>query len=159
MNEHTGRNNSGMEADKIIEFRDLALLELKRAERYRNFLSLMVLNLSEFVASAGRRKITSQEDAEDFIREVIDRVKREARETDMISNIDDARLVMILPETDRSGAEIAGSRMKELLSEFMSEFLDSSYRFEVPVEISSFPDQQTTDVSFKKRLTGLFSQS
>lgn len=148
-----------MEADKMIEFRDLALLELKRAERYRNFLSLLVLNLSEFLSSAGRRKITSQEEADEFIRLLMDRVKHEARETDMISNLDDARLVMILPETDRTGAEIACGRMKELLSEFLSEFLDSSYRFDVPAEISSFPDQQTDEVSFKRQLQKLFSVS
>ncbi|MEZ5358041.1 MAG: hypothetical protein R3F48_04360 [Candidatus Zixiibacteriota bacterium] len=146
-----------MEADKMIEFRDLALLELKRAERYRNFLSLLVLNLSEFLSSAGRRKITSQEEANQFIHMVIDRVKREARETDMISNLDDARLVMILPETDRSGAEIACGRMKELLSEFMAEFLESNYRFDVPVEISSFPDQRTDNISFKTQLEKLFA--
>ena len=152
-----------MEADKLIQFRDLALLELKRAERYRNFLSLMVLNLSEFLSSVGRRKITSQQEAEAFIKEVIERVKRDARETDMISKVDNARLVMILPETDRNGAEVASGRVKELLSEFMSEFMsesmDSSYRFEVPVEISSFPDQIPDDISFKQRLQNLLAVS
>ncbi len=145
-----------MEADKVIEFRDLALLELKRAERYRNFLSLMVLNLSEFLASAGRRKITSREESEAFIKKVIDRVRFEARETDTVSKVDDGRLVMLMPETDRNGAEVAGTRMKELLSEFMSEFLDSNYKFEVPVEISSFPEHGVDDISIKRRLQKLF---
>lgn len=146
-----------MDAATIIHFRDLALLELKRAERYRNFLSLLVLNLSEFLTSAGRRKINSDEETEVFIRSLIGRIKNSARETDMISNIGDSRLVMLLPETDSQGAEVAGERMRELLSEFLAEFLDSDYHFEVPVEVASFPDSRVEERSFKSRLMDLLS--
>ncbi len=144
-----------MDAEMVVKFRDMALMELKRAERYRNFLSLLVLNLSEFLSSAGRRKIKNDEEAGDFLRTVLDRIKMDARETDIVSKLDNSRLVMLLPETDKNGAHITGERMRQLLSEYISEFLESDFRFEVPVEIASFPEIDPDTVSFKKRLSSL----
>ncbi len=144
-----------MDADKLAHFRDMALLELKRAERYRNFLSLLVLNLSEFLATAGRRRISSQEDADEFMRAVIDRIKHGARETDMISGMNNRNLVMLLPETDRMGARVAGERFQKLVTEFLSDFLESDFPFEIPVEITSFPDQASRK-GFRSRLRRLF---
>ena len=144
-----------MDADKLAQFREMALLELKRAERYRNFLSLLVLNLSEFLSTAGRRKISSQEDADEFMRAVINRIKHVARETDMISGMNNRNLVMLLPETDRTGARVAGRRFQQLVTEFLSDFLDSDFPFEIPVEITSFPDQASRK-GFRSRLRRLF---
>ena len=144
-----------MDADRVAQFRDVALLELKRAERYRNFLSLLVLNLSEFLSTAGRRKINSQQDTEQFIESAISRIRGVARETDMISGANNQHLVMLLPETDRSGALAAGERFQKLLAEFLSDFLESDYSFNIPVEITSFPDQSSRRI-FKSRLKHLF---
>lgn len=144
-----------MDADKIERFRDMAVLELKRAERYRNFLALLVLNLSEFMDTAGRRRIESDSDAAKFIEQATNRIKASLRETDFVSRLDNARLVMLLPETDDSGAKITADRIGNLVSEFMSEFLDSDYNFDVPVEISSFPEE-TGRKSFQNRINSLF---
>jgi len=149
------RNQQGMDADKIAQFRDMALLELKRAERYRSFLSLLVLNLSEFLSTAGRRKISSREDVDEFMKSVIERIKHVARETDSISGINNRHLVMLLPETDRVGAEAASERFQRLITEFLSDFLDSDYRFDVSVDITSFPDQSSRK-RFRNRLQQLF---
>jgi len=147
-----------MDANTILRFRDIALIELKRAERYRNFLSLLVLNLSEFLSTAGRRKITSDEDTTRFMESLIDRVQKGARETDVISGTRNASLVLLLPETNQVGAEIAGKRFRKLLSEFLADYLDSDYRFDIPLEITSFPDQSGLK-HFTNRLETLFSSS
>ncbi len=144
-----------MDADMICRFRDIVLMELKRAERYRNFLSLLVLNLSEFLSTAGRRKVASRKEAEEFMEKAVGRIKDGARETDMISGMNSARLVMLLPETDCNGAQIAGERMQKLLSEFLSDFLESDFRFDIPLEITSFPEQSGKK-HFKNRLKNLF---
>jgi len=144
-----------MDADTICRFRDIALMELKRAERYRNFLSLLVLNLSEFLSTAGRRKIVSREEAERFMETLVNRVKGGARETDLISGVNTQHLVMLLPETDRNGARVAGERLKKLLSEFLSDFLESEYQFEIPLEITSFPEQSGKR-NFQNRLQNVF---
>jgi GGDEF domain-containing protein len=151
-----GRKKKGMEAKSLTEFRDHVLLELKRAERYRNFLSMLVLNLSEFLSSAGRRKIKSDKEADEFIKDVLYRLRLVSRETDTISPIDHSRLVMILPETDQKGAHIARDRMRAQLSDYLSEFLELDYKFEIPVEITSFPEGSPDDISFKGRLNSLF---
>lgn len=155
MNDDMRRNQRGMDADKIIRFRDMAVMELKRAERYRNFLALLVLNLSEFLDTAGRRKIETDSEANAFIEQATRRVKASMRETDMISRLDDSRLVMLLPETDDSGAKITANRIGGLISDFMSEFLESDYNFDVPVEISSFPEAAGRK-SFQSRINSLF---
>lgn len=147
-----------MDADKIMEFRDLALLELKRAERYRNFLSLLVLNLSEFLATAGKRKISSPDDAREFVEKAAARLKAFSRETDMISRLGDARLVMLLPETDPSGARVAAGRFQKLIADYLGEVLESDFRFEVSLEIASFPDSGG-EASLKTRLKGLFASN
>lgn len=131
-------------------------MELKRAERYRNFLSLLVLNLSEFLSTAGRRKITSDEEATRFMESLINRIQKGARETDVISGARNAHLVMLLPETNQVGAEIAAKRFRKLLSEFLADYLDSDYRFDIPLEITSFPDQSGLK-HFTNRLETLFS--
>jgi len=148
----------GMDADNVRQFRDLALLELKRAERYRNFLSLLVLNLSEFLTNAGRRKMASSADVDRFMETVVNRVKLEARETDMISPLDNDHLVMLLPETDQLGAKAAAERFQDLITDFMSEFLGSDYEFNVPLEISSFPDP-TGETTLKSRLKVLLHEN
>jgi len=152
-----GRKQRGMDADTICRFRDIALLELKRAERYRNFLSLLVLNLSEFLSTAGRRKIISQEEAEQFMERVVNRLKGGARETDFISGVNTQHLVMLLPETDRQGAQVAAKRFKKVLSEFLSDFFESEYQFEIPLEITSFPEQSGKR-NFQNRLKKIFLQ-
>lgn len=146
-----------MEAESIRKFRDSALLELKRAERYRTFLSLLVLNLSELMATVGRRKIDSADEADYFFQMALDRVKQAARETDMISFFEDGRLAMLLPETDMSGAQTAAVRLETLISEFLGEFLQSDYRFDIPTEITSFPGP-ASDISLKARLMKLTPQ-
>ncbi|MFH1699520.1 MAG: hypothetical protein ABIE07_02940 [Candidatus Zixiibacteriota bacterium] len=151
-----GRKKKGMEAESIIKFRDQVLLELKRAERYRNFLSMLVLNLSEFLSSAGRRKIKSDKDADEFIKDLLYRLRLVSRETDTISPIDHSRLVMLLPETDKKGANVASNRIRGQLSDYLSEFLELDYQFDVKVEIASFPDNNRDDVSFKSKLNSLF---
>jgi PleD family two-component response regulator len=151
-------DNLGMDAIKVAQFRDLALLELKRAERYRNFLSLLVLNLSEFLGTVGRRKITSEDQENCLLDKAINRLRLESRETDLISRLDDDRLAMLLPETDFNGARIAADRFQGLLTDLLADFLQSNYRFDVPLEITSFPDA-TGEVSFKSRLAGLASRN
>jgi len=153
-----GRNMTGMDAEKIQEFRDLALKELKRAERYRNFLSLLVLNLSEFLATAGRRKIKSHEDSEQFLETALNHLKNNLRETDAISILDNARLAMLLPETDQYGASVAAGRFRELIAEFLAEFIEADFRFDVDMEIASFPSNAKGQ-SFKSRLGVLFTEN
>ena len=143
---------------RIEQFRDAALLEMKRAERYRNFLSLLILNLSEFLATAGKRKIDSSEQAQEFVKDAAERLGHHVRETDLISILDNDQLIMLLPETDLNSARLAADRFTEILSEFMSEFIDSDYRFNVPGEITSFPDP-TGEASLKSKLAVMFGDN
>jgi GGDEF domain-containing protein len=154
MSHAEGRNEKGMDADKLSQFKYLAEMELKRAERYRNFLSLLILNLSEFLRTAGKRRIRTPEDLTDFSRKLMVRLRHQMRETDIISYLADDRLAMLLPETDSRGAQIAADRFQKLLSEFLAEYLDSDFAFEIPAEVLSYPHKPGED-SMKSRLTGL----
>jgi hypothetical protein len=76
------------------------------------------------------------------------------RETDIVSYLADDRLALLLPETDNSGAQIAADRFQRMLSEFLAEYLESDYAFEVPAEVLSYPHKPGEE-SMKARLTGL----
>ena len=146
-----------MDAVRIEEFRDVALLELKRAERYRTFLSLLVLNLSELLDNISKRDTDSPDILDELIASAAKRIKQDARETDKVSFFEDGRLAMLLPETDFTGARAAAGRIEDLVSEFLAEFLQCDYQFSVPLEITSFPGP-ASDVSLKSRLKNLISE-
>ena len=102
--------------------------------------------------------MASQDDANQFMETVVNRVRQMARETDTISPLDNDHLVMLLPETDQSGAQAAAQRFQEMISSFLSEFLGSNYEFDVPLEIASFPES-TGGATLKSRLKVLLHEN
>jgi len=139
----------GMDADRKNQFQDWANRELKRAERYRSFLSLVVFNLSGFLSTVGQRKINSPDEINRFLAGLVERVVEGARESDLVSTLDNARLALLLPETDDEAAAVAAGRFQTLISEYLGALAGTGFNFEVPPEITSFPgrsDQRSLKV-------------
>lgn len=108
-------------------------LELKRAERYSVFVSLVVLDLSFLTTYFGP-------EASGLIRRLHRTARVNVREIDSVSVVDGDKLVLLLPETPRQGAEIAGRRVSEVLQDELSrsgEELDDRI---IPLEMASYPD-------------------
>jgi len=146
-----------MDANRMNQFQDWANRELKRAERYRSFLSLVVFNLSSFISTVGQRKISSPDEMNSFLTGLVERVVEGARESDLVSTLDNARLVLLLPETDDEAAAVAAGRFQTLISEYLGALAGTGFRFEVPMEVISFPgrsDQRSLKVRLNELETG-----
>src|SRR5512140_2455944 len=87
-----------------IHFLALADLELKRAERYRIFVSLIVLDLS----LVGRH---FSSDAESIVAQIADLAEHKIRCTDTATVVDNHRIALLFPETPRQNAMIAARRL------------------------------------------------
>jgi hypothetical protein len=114
-------------------FFERAEVELKRAERYRVFVSLIVLDVSVI------QRIT-QLSTEDIVREVETLTRRMVRACDYVSLCGETCLVALFPETSRQGAEIAGRRLGESVRERLSELTGGAVDEVVPLEMASYPD-------------------
>lgn len=121
------------------EFATVMQYEMKRAERYRVFLSLVVFNLGPIVDMAGN--VSRDEKLRDnFIHGLQKVIKSGAREIDFVSNSGRLKIGLLLPETSRQGAEAATRRITEQISKFCKDYLTKDGDYLVPVEIASFPD-------------------
>jgi len=115
--------------------------ELKRAERYRIFVSLVVFNFNPVLDTVrGNGGVNGQETRDGFLKAVKNVISELVREVDAVSNSGKTKIGILCPETPRQGAEAAARRIQNVLSSFCSDFLDSPRDILIPVEISSFPD-------------------
>jgi len=114
-------------------FADKVEVELSRAERYRVFVSLSVLDLGPAGAAAGDRAL-------EVLHEVMKQVKSAIRASDQVALLHDCCLAVLLPETPRQGAEIAMKRLTELVKGKLVESLGVGVDRVIPVEIASYPD-------------------
>ena len=114
-------------------FADRVGIELQRAERYRIFVSLTVLDL-EFTRDLGAGLPF------DLLAELGKRVRSTLRSCDYVALVNGHCLALLFPETPRQGAEIAARRVAGLLSEEAARLTGREVRQVIPVEIASYPD-------------------
>lgn len=107
--------------------------ELKRAERYRIFISLIVFDLSILDILAVAEK-------DSVLAELPQLVKKDIRAIDDVSFIGSVKLALLLPETARQGAEIASRRISELIKKRLMTMEDKRLEHVIPLEMSSYPD-------------------
>ncbi|HDL04634.1 MAG TPA: GGDEF domain-containing protein [candidate division Zixibacteria bacterium] len=126
--------------ETIARFADLISYELRRAERYRIFLSLVVINLGPIIELGGNGSLSKDADKEQFLGDLFEVLRGSVREVDLISGYGDTKIGLLLPETPRQGAEAAARRISETLYSFCGDYFRKPADYLVPVEISSFPD-------------------
>lgn len=131
----TQHGGTHMESNVILReesFLKRAQVELKRAERYHVFLSLICLDLS-FLAQE------EQATAELFQR-LADRVQSQVRVCDVVSALPGGCLALLYPETSRDGAEVAARRIANTIREEVAGLVGHPPPEVIPMEIASFPD-------------------
>lgn len=114
-------------------FFEQAQVELKRAERYRVFVSLVVLDCSS------AKKIHDAPLA-DIIGNIESMVRKHIRGCDYVSFCGETCLMVLFPETSRQGAETAGKRLSETVRTKVQELSGGQIDEVVPLEMASFPD-------------------
>lgn len=141
-----GKKDSYQELQEVFSshrtFGLQALRELKRAERYCEFLSLVILDLTELLKSkpkffaqlSGRQLNQAYLDLRDFI-------TRSVRETDLVSGFEEHRLGLLLAETPQEGAKTLAKRLEEGIKHFLKEKLEFPASPPVPLKVVSYPDR------------------
>jgi len=124
-----------LNTDKVKDnlFLDRVGTELKRAERYRIFISLIVLDV-DFIKSVFPRQ------SESILNDIMGLVQKHIRAIDNISLLDSFKLGLLFPETTRQGAEIASKRISEIIRNRLSELNDKKLDQVIPLEMASYPD-------------------
>ncbi|MCP4634364.1 MAG: hypothetical protein GY855_15665 [candidate division Zixibacteria bacterium] len=117
--------------------------ELKRAERYCEFVSLITINIQR------ENRIESEFDNSESGFDIIERMQeglrklicRSIRITDYVSGIENDMMGLLLVETSKEGASVFLERLKSIINGYLSPY----YSEECPTDISyltvSFPDE------------------
>ena len=108
-------------------------IELKRAQRYRVFISLICIDLSFANEVFGDR-------ASEVKEKVVSLAKHNVRGSDILSLIGSNCLALLFPETSRQGAEVTSKRISELIRSQLTEISDKQFDNVIHLEMSSFPD-------------------
>jgi len=141
--EQRGIISNGVKAGRILN-RDLFLylldLEVKRAQRYQNFLSILILKLSALSKDGSGDLQTSYQMLGDLLSE-------ETRETDILGHLSKNRVGALLPYADVSAGANAKSRFEDTLK--CCDFRSKGY--EVMIDQVSFPMDGTSTMSLVKR--------
>lgn len=114
-------------------FIDRTDLELKRAERYAVFLSLVVLDLSFLGEKLGDR-------ATEIVDSVCQAIRETVREIDAVGPLGSMKIGLLFPETPRQGAEIVGRRVGDQVRSIISKRDSAGVDRPIPVEMASYPD-------------------
>jgi hypothetical protein len=133
-------HNDKNDKEVHFDFSSRIDFELKRAERYRIFLSLVVFNLGPVLENIVDNGHEAAKKKEEFLSAMRDNIRHSVREIDAISNSGMSRVALLFPETPRQGAEAAARRISSMLNSYCSDYLKKPVDLLLPVEISSFPD-------------------
>ncbi len=142
---------------ELEDFGFRARQELKRAERYACFLSLVDLNLDSMLSTLKQREKFKNGDFEAAQQKIREFVCKNLRETDVVSGIEGNRMMILLAETPFEGADAFSKRLSHSLNEFISSTFDFSYNFDIHAEISSFPHNEKSSLKLAETIDKIIS--
>jgi len=108
-------------------------IELKRAQRYSIFISMTVFDLS-FLKD---REMNSKDV---IVQDTVNLIQKNVREIDNVALIDNYKIGLLFPETQRQGAEIASRRIADVIRDSISHLVQKEHEGLIPLEMLSYPD-------------------
>ncbi|HUV31852.1 MAG TPA: hypothetical protein VMY05_12285 [Acidobacteriota bacterium] len=109
-------------------------IELKRAERYRVFVALSVLDM-EFT-----KEFFTEVEYAPVMDGILGVARNSVRACDYVSLVGPHHVCLLFPETSRQGAEVALRRIGDSIREELARRTDKTIDQVIPVELSSYPD-------------------
>jgi len=108
-------------------------MELRRAERYRIFVSLVVLDLDFLRSQEG-------ENGGSLMDGIVDLVATNIRVIDLFAVVGASKVAVLMPETQRQGAEAAAKRLTTLIGSEIETQTKQALEKMIPLEMASYPD-------------------
>ncbi|MCK4857661.1 MAG: hypothetical protein KAT58_06825 [candidate division Zixibacteria bacterium] len=132
-----------MPSDSHQSFLIRARQEIKRAERYCLFLSLVVVDIGAFIKEIVGRSEMEKIDLDSVCREIKQGIGETVRSCDVVARIDQGRVALLLVETPRAGMEKATERIRSFALDFLRGQLELPVESRISVETASFPEEIT----------------
>jgi len=120
----------------IKAFRIRAQEELRRARRYAAFVSLISMDFS------GIDPVTDIEHFagfDQFMKSLRQLVRSSVRDTDIIGSTGAEKMLLLLVDTPREGAEALADRLEKTMRYFMCDNIKSPLNWRIPMRQYSFP--------------------
>ena len=128
--------------------------ELKRAQRYLNFVSYINIDTS-------RMNVTDNLPVNGQNLELFDKlrqhIRKTIRQTDIISGFVNGKISLLLIETNKNGAEIVKQRLQDSIKYFLHEIVEAPHNWRISLYAGSFPDDEHTPNSFFDKLSTALS--
>ena len=115
-------------------FLNRAGAELHRAERYRIFISITVIDLA-FV-----REMIGERGMGQLVEAVGRMIRQQVRACDCVSDLPEDCFGLLFPETTRQGAEVALKRITEMVRDEVRRMTGNAISQILPKGLASYPD-------------------
>lgn len=128
--------------------------ELKRAQRYLNFLSYVDIDTTRLHKS-GEVEFSNQNS--EFYKNIKRHIRSCVRQTDIISGFNDGKICLLLVDTSRKGAEVLKKRLQQSIKYFLHETVNSPLNRRMVIKSGSFPDEGITPNLFYEKISSILS--
>ncbi len=118
-----------------------AVQELKRAERYSEFISLILIDLEKWLGPLSKREKEAFCSA-NWEQALYDLVSRETRQTDLVSGIEHNKMALLLTETSPEGAKLLAKRLTQEIALLLAAERKKLLAPKTLMKIVSFPDKE-----------------
>lgn len=118
-----------------------AVQELKRAERYSEFISLILIDLEKWLGPLSKKQKEAFS-SNNWEQHLYDLVTRETRQTDVVSGLEKNKMALLLTETSPEGAKFLAKRLTQEIALFLAAERKKLLDPKALMKIVSFPDKQ-----------------
>lgn len=133
--------------------------ELKRAERYSDFLSLIVIDVTSLAKFARKYGLQNFAFPRELFKNLEEMIGKSVRETDIISGLEKNKLGLLLFETPLEGANCLAKRLGERIKDFVSGSVRTPQSWQISMEVASFPEKESSEKTFLSFVRSHFSSS
>jgi hypothetical protein len=134
--------------DKLYNTKDnfiaRASQELKRAQRYLDFVSYLSVDTSHL----DKADFNGINPDSEFYRKLRRHIRKSVRQTDIISGFSNGKICILLVDTPSEGAGIVSQRLNDSIRYFLHEIINSPKHWKVEIKSTCFPADTATPNSF-----------
>lgn len=130
-----------VDSESHQRFLERTQLEISRAERYCLFLSLIMLDLTDFARATVNRQGQLKIDLDTVCSQIEAGLRNSLRLSDVISTFEKNRLGILLVETSKANVDSVRKRIETFVRDYLKGGL--SLPFEPPLEVhtASYPEE------------------